>query len=241
MKNKILVLGYGLLGKEIIKQTGWSYISRKEHGFDITDKTTYHLMTQVEFGAIQHCPYNTIINCIANTDTYDEDRDKHWNVNYKGAADLVDFCNDWKVKLVHVSTDYLYSNSKSNASEACVPVHCENWYGYTKLLSDGYVQLKSDNHLIIRCTHKPTPFAYDEAWIDQIGNFDYVDNIAELLIQLINNDCSGTYNVGTDIKSMFNLATNTRAEVDPSLKPKHVPANVTMDIDKLKNAISERK
>jgi len=240
MKDKVLVLGYGLLGKEIIKQTGWDYISRKEHGFDITDETTYHLMTQVEFGAIQHCPYTTIINCIANTDTYDQDREKHWDVNYKGVADLVDFCNHWKVKLVHVSTDYLYSNSKSNASEKCIPVHCENWYGYTKLLSDGHVQLKSDNHLIVRCTHKHTPFAHDQAWVDQIGNFDYVDNIAELLIQLINNDCSGVYNVGTSIKSMFNLATNTRAGVEPSLKPSHVPADVTMDITKLKNIIKNK-
>jgi dTDP-4-dehydrorhamnose reductase len=57
------------------------------------------------------------------------------------------------IKLVHLLT-YLYSGSVSNASESDVPVHCNNWYGYTKLLADGLVQLESNNYLICRCTHK---------------------------------------------------------------------------------------
>ena len=35
MEKKILILGDGLLAKELIKQTGWDYISRKKDGFDI--------------------------------------------------------------------------------------------------------------------------------------------------------------------------------------------------------------
>jgi hypothetical protein len=37
---KVLVLGDGLLGNEIIKQTNWDYLSRKKDG-----NTNYHLMT----------------------------------------------------------------------------------------------------------------------------------------------------------------------------------------------------
>ena len=44
-KLKVLVLGDGLLGSEIVKQTEWDYISRKKDGFDITDMETYHLLT----------------------------------------------------------------------------------------------------------------------------------------------------------------------------------------------------
>jgi hypothetical protein len=29
MNNKVLVLGDGLLGSEVVKQTGWDYVSRK--------------------------------------------------------------------------------------------------------------------------------------------------------------------------------------------------------------------
>ena len=31
---RVVVLGDGLLGSEIIKQTGWDIISRKKNGFD---------------------------------------------------------------------------------------------------------------------------------------------------------------------------------------------------------------
>tara|TARA_R110001592_G_scaffold311902_2_gene586931 strand:- start:302 stop:1012 length:711 start_codon:yes stop_codon:yes gene_type:complete len=234
---KVLVLGDGLLGKELVKQTNWDYISRKKDKFNLNDKSTYHLMTKIGSGVSQHCDYDIIINCIANTDTYNDNKESHWNTNYKGVADLVDFCNKWRVKLVHISTDYLYSNSNFNVTENSVPVHCNNWYGYTKLLGDGHVQLKSNNYLIIRCTHKPNPFPYNEAWIDQVGNFDYVDKISNLIIKLINKNCEGIYNVGTNLKSIFTLAKKTKKDIISKLKPNHIPSNVSMDLTKLNNKI----
>ena len=37
MKKRHLVLGDGLLGKELVKQTGWDYISRKKDMMDLKD------------------------------------------------------------------------------------------------------------------------------------------------------------------------------------------------------------
>ena len=233
---KVLILGNGLLGSELAEQSKFNVLSRKEHGFDITDKSTYYLMTKLEFGAVQYCDYDVIINCIANTDTYSDDKELHWNTNYKGVADLVDFCNKWKVKLVHITTDYIYSNSIPNATEKDVPVHCNNWYGYTKLLGDGYVQLKSNNYLIIRCTHKPNPFPSPKAWIDQIGNFDYVDKISSIILKLIKKQSIGIYNVGTELKSMYELSSKTNNTL-PTLKPSKIPGNVSMNIEKMKNIL----
>ena len=234
---KVLILGDGLLGKELVKQTNWDYISRTKDGFDLTDKDTFYKMTEIFHGVAQAMPYDIIINCIANTDTYSDNRKSHWDVNYKGVSDLVDFCNDWKVKLVHISTDYLYSNSDQNASENVVPVHCNNWYGYTKLLGDGHVQLKSNNYLIIRCTHKHNPFPYNEACVDQVGNFDYVDKISNLIIQLINKKCEGIYNVGSSLKTIYDLAKTTNKNVKSILKPSYTPNNISMDLTKLKKEI----
>ena len=163
MKKRNLVLGDGLLGKELVKQTGWDYISRKKDMMDLKD--IVYFIKDVE-------RYDVIINCIGHTNTYDENKEIHWDVNYKFVSDLVSACSD--KKLVHISTDYIYSNSKSNVSENDVPVHCENWYGYTKLLGDAHVQLKSKDYLLIRCSHKPEPFPYEKAFINQSGNFDYV-------------------------------------------------------------------
>ena len=235
-----LILGYGLLGKELVKQTGWDYKCRKG-GFDLLDSDLEEEI--IEFidlpheGRVGHASPSTIINCISNTDTYCSELKPHWDVNYYGVSKLVDFCNKFNIKLIHISTDYLYANSDNIADENTVPVHANNWYSYTKLLVDGYVQLKSNNHLIIRCTHKPTPFPYDSAWIDQFGNFEYVDTIAGNIIKLINKDCKGVYNVGGELNSMYDLAKKTNKNAKPVLKPTLIPGNTTMDVSKMKKEL----
>lgn len=221
---KTLILGDGLLGSEIYNQTKWDFISRKKNNIDILDFDSWsHKMNQ----------YNVIINCIANTNTYSTLKNEHWNINYNFVFNLINYCNKMGKKLVHISTDYIYTGSIENASEDDVPVHCNNWYGYTKLLGDGLVQLMSKNYLLCRCTHKPTPFPYESAWIDQIGNFDYVDKISSIIIKLINEDSFGVYNVGTETKNMYELAKQTK-DVLRTNSPNHVPKNTSMSLEKLK-------
>ena len=96
--------------------------------------------------------------------------------------------------------------------------------------------MDSDKHLIIRETHKPTPFPYKEAWVDQIGNFDYVNKITPLIIKLIEQNCKGIYNVGTEVKSIYDLALKTKT-VSPINKPSIAPSNTTMNLNKLQNVI----
>jgi dTDP-4-dehydrorhamnose reductase len=220
---KVLVLGDGLLGSEIVKQTEWDFISRKKNNLDIKNFNVWMGMMD---------SYDIILNCIANTDTYSKDRDDHWELNYKFVYNLIDYCNVLNKKLIHISTDYLYTGSIEKATEEDVPVHCNNWYGYTKLLGDGLVQLLSNDYLICRCTHKPTPFPYENAWSDQIGNFDYVNEISSIIIKLINENNSGVFNVGTETKTMYALASKTK-NVTPAESPNHVPKNTTMSLDKL--------
>lgn len=230
----IVVLGNGLLGSEIVKQTGWDYISRKKDGFDITKPETFVSYFIEEYEGVIYIPkYSCIVNCIAYTNTYSSDKELNWNVNYKGVADLVDFCNKWNIKLVHISTDYVYINSIHEASEDDIPIHGNNWYSYTKLLADAYIELKSNNYLICRETHKPNPFPYDKAWVDQVGNFDYVNVITKLIIKLIEGKASGIYNVGTELKSVYNLACKSKKDIIPSLKPDYIPSNTSIDLNKL--------
>tara|TARA_R110000796_G_scaffold58413_4_gene134857 strand:+ start:13650 stop:14327 length:678 start_codon:yes stop_codon:yes gene_type:complete len=223
-KLKVLVLGDGLLGSEIVKQTGWEYLSRKKDNFDIS---SWHKIPNT---------YDVIVNCIANTDTYSEERYPHWLVNYYFVQKLIKQCRDTDTKLVHISTDYIYAGSKPNASETDMPIPHESWYAYTKLLSDELVQLFDDS-LVCRCTHKPRPFPYENAWTNQIGNFDYVDVIAGLIIKMINKGLYGVYNVGTETKSMYELAKQTK-DVGKILAPNYVPKNTSMNVSKLKNDLS---
>ena len=227
----IIVLGDGLLGIEIVKQTNWSYISRKKDNIDFTSPSTYfdYLLK-----------YDIILNCIAHTDTYSLDKDKHWDINYKYVVKLARFCKAHCKKLIHISTDYVYANNERVPSEEDVPVHAENWYSYTKLLGDAAVQLESKSNLVLRCTHKPTPFPYDEAWMDQYGNFDYVDVIAKLIIRTIYNNGVGLYNIGTLCKNMYELALRTNKNVKKGVPPASAPKSVIMKITKLNNISNDR-
>lgn len=225
--NKVLVLGDGMMGRKIVELTKWDYNSRKKDGIDFVNIDSYKNLL---------CGYDIIFNCIGHTDTYDKDREIHWNVNYKGVVDLVDHCNMYGYKLVHISTDYIYSNSVSLATEEDIPVHCKNWYAYTKLIADAYVQLKLKDYLLFRCSFKHYPWLYDNAITTQLGNFDFVEVIAKQMIQLIEKQLCGVYNLGTEVKTIYDLAKRSNPNVIPSdrILNESMPLDITMNLKKFK-------
>lgn len=226
---KCLVLGDGLLGSEIVSQTGWDCISRKNNLIDATNFLNWSYLLD---------SYDTIINCIGFTKTYENNKKDSWDLNVKFVDDLINYCNINEKKLVHISTDYLYAGSVPNATEEDVPVHLNTWYGYSKLVGDALVQLRSKDYLICRLSHKPNPFPYDSAWTDIHTNCDLVDEISRLVIELINNKSCGLFNVGTEVKSIYDLAKKINSEIKPILKPAHVPNDISMNIEKLKNRLN---
>jgi nucleoside-diphosphate-sugar epimerase len=222
---RVLVLGDGKLATEIINQSGWDYLSRKKDGIDIKNFNDW---------SNDMLPYDVIINCIANTNTYSDDEESMMYTNYLFPILLINFCEQTDKKLIHISTDYVYANSIENASETDVPSPDLNWYSVTKLLADTYIKSFSKNYLICRLSHKPYPFPYDSAWYDVKTNADYTPIISELVIKLIEGGASGLYNVGTEPKTIYDLALRTK-QVTKTISPDHIPKNVTMDLTKLKN------
>ena len=206
---KILILGDGLLGSEIIKQTGWEYLSIEKDGIDVVED-----FDSLEDKIIKIEP-NVIINCIGWTDTYSKERQKHWDINYGFVVNLANICDTEFIKLVHISTDYIYANSEGGSAktEDDVPVHQATWYSYTKLISDAYIQLKVEDYLLVRCSFKPKPFPYKKAYGNIRGNFDYVDVIAKQIIDLVNEDRLGVWNIGTRFKSIYDLAKQTVPDI----------------------------
>ena len=225
---KVIILGQGKLGKEIFNQTKWDNLSRSKDRIDVNE---FDLWKE------KLLPYDTILNCIANTDTYSKDKIEHINTNYKFVIDLVSFCNENNKKLIHISTDYVYVNSNERTSEDEVPVTDNSWYSHSKLLADSHIEIMSKNYLICRLSHKDKPFRYDAAWTDVKTNADYTDIISSLVIDLIKLDAKGLYNVGTDEKTIYDMAKQTNPNVKISTSPNHVPKNVTMNISKMKNIL----
>ena len=227
-----VVLGDGLLGSSVIGLSGWHYISRSKDDIDITKPSSWKNL--IPIGTTE------IINLIANTNTYSNDVRKMYDVNYHGVVSLVQFCNDMKIKLVHYSTDYVYEGSTTNAKETYKEKPTTH-YAISKWLADRYIIEHSDNYLICRGSQKPDPFPYESAWSDLMGNFDYPDVIAEIFIEMIKNNAAGLYNIGTETKSMYDLAKQTNPDVTPTLAPSHVPKDVTMDLTKMRQFLDGKE
>jgi dTDP-4-dehydrorhamnose reductase len=222
---KVLILGDGLLGSEINKQSQWDIISRKNNKIEALDFNSW---------SFKLLPYDVIVNCIAYTNSYSKDKENHYKINYEFVSKLVSFCNENNKKLVHISTEFVYAYNISLPTEEDIPQPYNSWYAYTKLLADEYIQLKSNEYLICRELHKPNPFPYEKVWDVQTSG-DTVDKIAKLIIALINKGAKGVYNVGTGGKNLKELAPNSILIPPPS----YIPKDTRMNLDKLNKFLND--
>ena len=226
--NNILILGDGLLGSEMIKQSGWEYLSMKSNGIDVVNNFE-ELCVMIE-----KLNPDVIVNCIGHTDTYSKERELHWKINFEFVVNITNYCDNNYIKIVHISTDYIYANCEGGSAktEEDIPVHQNTWYAYTKLISDAYVQL-NNNNLLVRCSFKPKPFPYEKAYGNIKGNFDYVDVIAGQIISLIKENQNGVWNIGTDFKSIHDLAIETVPDIGEWYN-RTLPT-IEMDLSKFNN------
>lgn len=218
----VLVLGNGLLGSELCKQTKWNCISRRD-GFDAS---------QPNFKLISE--YNIIVNCIANTNSYSNNLDEHLKINYTFAIALSDYCRLNNKKLVHISTEFVYANNAEKPLETDIALPDDTFYAKTKLFADQFISFTNPNALICRELHKPYPFTYPEVWNIQTSG-DTVDKIADLIIKLINKNAKGIFNVGTGDKFLSELSPNSKVIPPPS----YVPIDTRMNLNKLNNFLNE--
>ena len=121
---KTLILGDGLLGSELYELTKWDLASRKLSNLDIDNLSKLKDLVS---------GYNNIVNCIANTDSYSDDKDKHLNTNFRFAVNLSNICNNLNIKLIHISTEFVYANNIQPPTEEDLPLPDKSWYAYSKL------------------------------------------------------------------------------------------------------------
>ncbi len=200
---KPLILGDGLLGTELYNITGWDVLSRNKDKIDAYKFDDWKNLL---------LKYDTIINAIAYTSTYSASS-KHYDVNYKFVVLLSDFCKINNIKLIHISTLYVYLNNTGVINESTSPLPINNQYGTTKLLADYHIMNSNSNYLIFRSIFKQNPFPYAHALSNYYGHFDYVDVIAKIMVTIINNNGVGLINIGTEYKSMADLAKRTKPDI----------------------------
>lgn len=194
--SMLLTGGSGLLGKELQKYLIFIAPSSKKLPIDISFMTSYYRKSAPHV-------FDLVVHSAAYTDLgLAEGKGKQdcFNVNFFGTKNMVDNFKD--VPFVYISTEYVYN-----------PV---NFYSLTKLEAEKYVRSYHPKHLIIRTLFKPRPFPHTMAFKDQLTRGDYVDVIAPLIVSAItgwDKKKSYTLDIGTERKTMYELAQRTRPDV----------------------------
>ncbi|MGL4369220.1 MAG: SDR family oxidoreductase, partial [Spirochaetota bacterium] len=139
--------------------------------------------------------FTTVLHAAAFTSPpkIDQDPMKAVDINIIGTAYLVRLCAKYGLKLIYVSTDYVFRGDKGNYSEddSVYPV---NKYAWSKLGGEAAVRMY-DNSLIIRTTFGPDIFPYEKAFVDQWTSRESVSKTAAMIASLLDKDITGTVHV----------------------------------------------
>ena len=147
---KIVLLGTsGQLGKEVQKKL------KKYIIFLGTSKNINFLKIKKDIEKINKLNFDTLINAAAYTDVNKAETNKliAKKINSYSLKYISKVCNKKKAKLIHFSTDYVYSGKKNLPYNETVKSKPINHYGKTKVLGEHFIKKYSSNFLIFRVSY----------------------------------------------------------------------------------------
>ena len=149
MENKILVTGSnGQLGSEFkkLKKLYSEYIFIfRDLDLDITKKNKLEIFIK------QHS-INIIINTAAYTNVSKAEIEKFKanQINELGVSNLVKLCEKYSIKLIHFSTDYVYSSKNKEPINEQSKTKPLNYYGISKRNGELHIENSNSESIIIR-------------------------------------------------------------------------------------------
>ena len=203
---RILLLGgTGSLGKELLKINP-EIIAPTRDQCNIVKRWTMEYMANIK--------PDIIIHAAAETDNRKVEKSPQDAImaNIIGTANIAMVCHEHNIRMVYLSTDYIYPGDHGNYLETD-PIQPFNLYSWTKL--GGECSTKAvPNHLIIRTSFGANEFPYNEAFTDKWSSKDYVDRIAPLIYEAALSPLTGVLNLGTERKTLYYHASE-RKKVTP--------------------------
>lgn len=161
--------------------------------------------------------------------------------NIIGAANIAKACITKNIRLVYISTDYVYKGDRGNYLETdeILPF---NFYAWTKIGGEASTR-GVKNHLIIRVSFGKSEFSYPVSFVDKWSSKDYVDVIAPMIYNAIVSPLTGVLNLGTERKTLFSHA----KERNPDVKPVKLaetsfftPYDTSLNMQRWINYVSEK-
>lgn len=97
------------------------------------------------------CP-ETVINCAAmtNVDVCETERDAAMLVNAEAPGQVAQTCHEVGARMIHISTDYVFSGTKTEPYRESDETKPRSWYGETKLAGEQQVLAASSHHVVAR-------------------------------------------------------------------------------------------
>ena len=199
---RILITGFkGQLGQEFYRIKSLS-----NHEFLFTEQDQLNICS---FDSINSYSNDKKIDCIINCAAYTDvrkaeiEREKALNVNSIGVKNLVTYCEENNVKLIHFSTDYVYNSNNSkpiNEEEFIAP---QNYYGFSKREGEKHIENSKNESIVIRTSWLYSKYGNNfvnkiinksksgenlKVINDQFGCPTYAKDLAEVVMQIIESD-----------------------------------------------------
>lgn len=204
---KILVTGVkGQLGYDVVKELekrGMEAIGVDIEEMDITDEASVNqVIREANPDAVIHCAAYTAV------DAAEENVDVCRKVNADGPKNIAKVCKDLDIKMIYISTDYVFDGQGTRPWEpddACGPVSV---YGQTKYEGELAVKETLDKYFIVRIawvfgingknfvkTMLGLAEKYDTLRVvnDQFGSPTYTYDLARLLVDMVQTEKYGIY------------------------------------------------
>lgn len=209
MENNMKVLVTGATGQlgydvcRVLSARGIENIGLGSKDCDITSETEVKALFEKERpDALIHCAAYTKV------DNAEEDAERCWSVNVDGTRNLAAVCREQGVKMLYISTDYVFPGDGEEYYRPEDAYGPKGNYGRTKLAGELAVQAMLEKYFIVRIswvfginggnfvkTMLRLAENHDSLRVvaDQIGSPTYTADLAPLLCDMIVSEKYGVY------------------------------------------------
>ena len=204
---KVLVTGVkGQLGYDVVKELerrGLEAVGVDIEEMDITDKESVSsVIGQAGVDAVIHCAAYTAV------DAAEDNEEICRKVNAEGTQNIADICKQLDIKMLYISTDYVFGGEGERPWEPDDERDPQSVYGQTKYEGELAVQNTLEKYFIVRIawvfgingknfvkTMLKLAETRDSLTVvnDQFGSPTYTYDLAKLLVDMIQTDKYGVY------------------------------------------------
>ncbi len=163
-------------------------------------------------------------------EVHEKNIEKSIDLNIVGTCNLVSECCRLKIKIIYISTSYVYPGTKGNYKETD-PVLPWNNYGWSKLGGETAVQMYK-NSLILRVCMTEKPFIHKYAYANVKSNFIYHESLPKIILKILNK--KGVINLGGPSQTIYNFVKKDMKFIKKKISKGEFPKRQDMSLKKLK-------